>query len=68
VGNIADNTGTASIVTIAESHTRCRVAAESRLRIMAAIAADTSSAVPLTAASISSRLGTVKTPAARSIM
>src|SRR5262245_18722770 len=55
-GNIADNTGTTNNATIASSHTRCRVAAESRLRIMAATAANISSAVPSTAESTSSRL------------
>ena len=61
LGNIADNTGTTSIATIASSHTRYRVAAESRFSIMAATAASTSSAVPLTAESTSTRLDALNT-------
>ena len=59
--SIADNTGTASSATIASSQKRWQLAAESRLKRTAATAANTSSAVPLTAESTSSRLGALKT-------
>src|SRR5262249_40587644 len=67
-GNSADKTGTTSSATIASSQTRCRVAAESRLRQMAAMAATTRSATPLTAESAKSRLDALVTPASMSIV
>src|SRR5262249_8373221 len=67
-GNSADKTGTTSSATIASSQTRCRVAAESRRRKMAAMAATTRSARPLTAESAKSRLDALVTPASMSIV
>src|SRR5690242_11246625 len=54
-GSVADRTGTNRIATIASIQTRCRVAAESRLKRAAATAASPRSTVALTAESRMSR-------------